>query len=93
MDRRGFLSMLGTTGLSLLALAASARFGLVLAKDSSGGGSSGGSAGSGTASGSGSTKDTKPPAQDGGNNTDQPGTEAQPQDATQCAAGIDCKKK
>lgn len=25
--------------------------------------------------------------------TDQPGTEAQPQAATQCAAGTDCKKK
>ena len=25
--------------------------------------------------------------------TDDPGTEAQPEDATQCAAGTDCKKK
>lgn len=25
--------------------------------------------------------------------TDQPGTEAQPEDATQCAAGTDCTKK
>lgn len=93
MDRRTFLSMLGTTSVALLALSATARLAPVLAKDGSGGGDGGGGGGSGGESGGGGSKDDKGANEEGGNNTDQPGTEAQPEDATECAAGTDCKKK
>lgn len=91
MDRRTFLAMLGTTGLALLALSASAHLVPVLAKDSGGGG--GGSGAESGGEGAKDDKDEKAEGQDNGNNTDQPGTEAQPQDATQCAAGTECPKK
>jgi len=78
MTRRALLSILG---LAAVSLAASARLAPVLAKN--------GSDGSGGADGGG--KDAKPV--EGTTNTDDPGTEAQPADATQCAAGTDCKKK
>jgi len=86
MNRRTFVSMLG---LALLALSFPAVVMPALAKDGSGGGD-GGDHGSDAGDG----KAAKPV--DEGNassTTDQPGTEAQPQDATQCAAGTDCTKK
>ena len=89
MDRRTFVGLLGMSALGVLALSATGAFGPVLAKDSGGGGG-----GNGGGSGEGGAKDDKAAGQDGNNsNTDQPGTEAQPEAATECAAGTDCKKK
>lgn len=86
MNRRTFVSMLG---LALLALSFPAVVMPALAKDGSGGGD-GGDHGSDAGDG----KAAKPVDEDNSSSTtDQPGTEAQPQDATQCAAGTDCTKK
>ncbi|WP_374329918.1 hypothetical protein [Aestuariivirga sp.] len=87
MNRRTIVSMLG---ISLSALSVPAMVVPALAKDSSGGGDGGDHGSDG-----GDGKDAKPVEQDGNasSTTDQPGTEAQPQDATQCAAGTDCTKK
>lgn len=86
MNRRTFVSMIG---LALLALSVPAALGPAFAKDSSGGGDSD------HGSDGGDGKDAKPAGQEGNasSTTDQPGTEAQPEDATQCAAGTDCTKK
>jgi hypothetical protein len=87
MNRRTFVSMLG---LALLALSVPMVPGPAFAKDSSGGGD-GGDHGADAGDG----KEAKPVDQEGNSSstTDQPGTEAQPEDATQCAAGTDCTKK
>ena len=75
MDRRAFLAVLGWGGAALALSAAFPAMAVrALAKDSSGGDSHD-SAGTATTVKS--------------STTDQPGTEAQPQSATQCAAGTD----
>ena len=79
MDRRTFLAAFGVGGAALAVSIVLPGFTLrALAKDSGGGDKNGSSGGSTTVKSS---------------TTDQPGTEAQPQAATQCAAGTDCKKK
>ena len=79
MDRRTFLAGLGVGGAALAVSIALPGFAVhALAKDSGGGDTQGSSGGSPTVKSS---------------TTDQSGTEAQPQAATQCAAGTDCKKK
>ena len=79
MDRRTFLAVLGVGGVALaVSIALPGCAVRAFAKDSGGGDTQGSSGGSPTVKSS---------------TTDQPGTEAQPQAATQCAAGTDCKKK
>ena len=77
MNRRTILSLPGLGILSVIAVSATAPFQAAFAKDGSGGGGEGGDKGGG----------------DGGGKTEQPGMEAQPEAATECTAGTDCKKE
>lgn len=93
MNRRTILSVLGLAFLSVIDLAATAPFHAAFAKDGSGGG--GGDHGGDKPDGGGEarTEEGQQGGSQDGSETEQPGMEAQPEAATECAAGADCKKE
>lgn len=104
MDRRMFLAGFGAGLLSLAALGVASGMSPAFAKGGGGGGSSGGGSSdhsdggaNGGEAASKSDDRLKQPGEgeneDGQNNDDQPDPDAQPEDATGCAAGINCKKE
>ena len=98
MNRRTILSLLGPGVLSVIVVSATAPFHAAFAKDGSGGGGEGGDKGGGDGGGKSDGAEGKPEeGQQGGDQngseTEQPGMEAQPEAATECTAGTDCKKE
>jgi len=94
MNRRAIICLLGRGVLSVIALSAVVPFHVAFAKDGSGGGGEGGDKSDGKPGGG----EDKPEGgqQSGdqnGSETEPPGTEAQPEAATACTAGTDCKKE
>ena len=81
MNRRTILSLLGLGVLSVIGVSATAPFHAAFAKDGSGGG------------GEGKPEEGQQSGDQNGSETEQPGMEAQPEAATECTAGTDCKKE
>ncbi|WP_146256185.1 hypothetical protein [Aestuariivirga litoralis] len=77
--------------MSVIAVPALAPLRAAFAKDGSGGGSDKGDDNSG--GGEDKSEDGQKSGDQDGSETEQPGTEAQPEAATECAAGTDCKKE
>ena len=90
MNRRTVLSLLGLGALSLIAVATTAPFHAAFAKDSASGGGEGGEKSDDAA---GKPEEGQQSGDQNGSETEQPGTEAQPEAATECTAGTDCKKE
>ena len=94
MNRRTSLSLLGLGVLSVIAVSATAPFHAAFAKDGSGGGGEGGDKGGGKSDGAeGKPEEGQQGGDQNGSETEQPGMEAQPEAATECTAGTDCKKE
>lgn len=91
MNRRTLLSLLGLAVLSVVAVPATAPFHAAFAKDSSGGG--GDKGGDKPDGGEGKPEEGQQSGDQSGSETEQPGMEAQPEAATECTAGTDCKKE
>ena len=90
MNRRTLLSLLG---LALFAVAAPVALQPALAKDG-GGDHDGGEGGGGEEGGEGRADSPEDREDNGGDSmADAPGEDSQPEDATACAAGVDCKKE
>ena len=91
MNRRTMLCLLGLAVLSVIAVPAAAPFHAAFAKDSAGGG---GDKGDGKSEGGDAkTEDGQKSGDQDGSETEEPGMEAEPEAATECAAGTDCKKE
>ena len=94
MNRRTILSLLGLGALSVIAVSATAPFHAAFAKDGSGGGGEGGGKSDGKSDGGeDKTEAGQQSGDQNGSETEQPGMEGQPEAATECTAGTDCKKE
>lgn len=95
MNRRTMLALFGLAALSVATVTANAPFHAAFAKDGSGGGGGdkGGEGGDKPGGGEAKPEEGQQDGGQDGSETEQPGMEAQPEAATECAAGADCKKE